>query len=234
MEGVRRKPGKTDSFTYDPRNPVPTHGGAVCCDPKIFPWGPDGSASGGEADGCAGVYQRAIEAGPGSDRADSRGAVRVDVGAGYGFHGQAGGRVSERGGAQSDGRHAADRAIGDGLDKGGAGASRAKVYPLDDRCRRDQQCVSAGALDSGGDFEQQFSALRPQSEHGPRRRGRDRAEEGAQTVYHGGNVSVAGGAAGGSGAGSVREGAVGGIDFAAGPRYGAKGSPVRSLTLPAR
>jgi putative CocE/NonD family hydrolase len=30
----------TDSFTYDPRNPVPTRGGAVCCDPKIFPWGP--------------------------------------------------------------------------------------------------------------------------------------------------------------------------------------------------
>jgi hypothetical protein len=29
-----------DSFTYDPRSPVPTRGGAVCCDPKIFPWGP--------------------------------------------------------------------------------------------------------------------------------------------------------------------------------------------------
>jgi putative CocE/NonD family hydrolase len=29
-----------DQFTYDPRNPVPTNGGAVCCDPKIFPWGP--------------------------------------------------------------------------------------------------------------------------------------------------------------------------------------------------
>jgi putative CocE/NonD family hydrolase len=29
-----------DSFVYDPRNPVPTVGGAVCCDPRIFPWGP--------------------------------------------------------------------------------------------------------------------------------------------------------------------------------------------------
>ncbi|MGI8991490.1 MAG: CocE/NonD family hydrolase [Bryobacteraceae bacterium] len=29
-----------DHFVYDPRNPVPTAGGAVCCDPKIFPWGP--------------------------------------------------------------------------------------------------------------------------------------------------------------------------------------------------
>jgi uncharacterized protein len=29
-----------DSFVFDPRNPVPTRGGAVCCNPKIFPWGP--------------------------------------------------------------------------------------------------------------------------------------------------------------------------------------------------
>lgn len=29
-----------DRFVYDPRNPVPTMGGAVCCNPRIFPWGP--------------------------------------------------------------------------------------------------------------------------------------------------------------------------------------------------
>lgn len=29
-----------DTFTYDPRDPVPTRGGAVCCNPKMFPWGP--------------------------------------------------------------------------------------------------------------------------------------------------------------------------------------------------
>jgi uncharacterized protein len=29
-----------DTFVYDPRNPVPTTGGAVCCDPRVFPWGP--------------------------------------------------------------------------------------------------------------------------------------------------------------------------------------------------
>ncbi len=29
-----------DSYTFDPHNPVPTLGGAVCCNPKIFPWGP--------------------------------------------------------------------------------------------------------------------------------------------------------------------------------------------------
>ncbi|MFB3830013.1 MAG: CocE/NonD family hydrolase [Bryobacteraceae bacterium] len=29
-----------DRFTYDPRNPVPTNGGAVCCSARVFPWGP--------------------------------------------------------------------------------------------------------------------------------------------------------------------------------------------------
>ena len=29
-----------DHFVYDPRNPVPTRGGAVCCNPQVFPWGP--------------------------------------------------------------------------------------------------------------------------------------------------------------------------------------------------
>jgi predicted acyl esterase len=31
---------RADTFTYDPRNPVPTTGGAVCCEPKLFPPGP--------------------------------------------------------------------------------------------------------------------------------------------------------------------------------------------------
>ena len=29
-----------DRFVFDPRDPVPTAGGAVCCNPKVFPWGP--------------------------------------------------------------------------------------------------------------------------------------------------------------------------------------------------
>jgi putative CocE/NonD family hydrolase len=29
-----------DRFAFDPRNPVPTAGGAVCCNPVTFPWGP--------------------------------------------------------------------------------------------------------------------------------------------------------------------------------------------------
>ncbi|MBI4873757.1 MAG: CocE/NonD family hydrolase [Acidobacteria bacterium] len=34
----RREP--PDRYAYDPRNPAPTQGGAVCCNPKTFPWGP--------------------------------------------------------------------------------------------------------------------------------------------------------------------------------------------------
>jgi hypothetical protein len=29
-----------DVFTFDPRDPAPTVGGAVCCNPRVFPWGP--------------------------------------------------------------------------------------------------------------------------------------------------------------------------------------------------
>lgn len=29
-----------DHYLYDPRDPVPTHGGPLCCNPAVFPWGP--------------------------------------------------------------------------------------------------------------------------------------------------------------------------------------------------
>jgi len=29
-----------DRFVFDPRDPVPTRGGPVCCNPRVFPWGP--------------------------------------------------------------------------------------------------------------------------------------------------------------------------------------------------
>jgi uncharacterized protein len=32
--------GAADTFVYDPRDPVPTAGGAICCDPRILPPGP--------------------------------------------------------------------------------------------------------------------------------------------------------------------------------------------------
>ncbi len=35
-----RRTDLPDSYKYDPKNPVPTLGGAICCNPKIFAWGP--------------------------------------------------------------------------------------------------------------------------------------------------------------------------------------------------
>ena len=35
-----RQRAPRDSFVYDPRDPPPTRGGAVCCNPDVFPWGP--------------------------------------------------------------------------------------------------------------------------------------------------------------------------------------------------
>jgi len=34
----RKEPA--DQFVFDPRNPVPTQGGPVCCNPAVFPWRP--------------------------------------------------------------------------------------------------------------------------------------------------------------------------------------------------
>jgi hypothetical protein len=32
--------GSRDRYEFDPRDPAPTRGGAVCCNPRVFPWGP--------------------------------------------------------------------------------------------------------------------------------------------------------------------------------------------------
>jgi len=41
--GLAGKPpaqSAADQYTYNPRDPVPTRGGSVCCNPRVFPWGP--------------------------------------------------------------------------------------------------------------------------------------------------------------------------------------------------
>lgn len=38
--GRSPRQAQPDRFEFDPRNPVPTTGGANCCNPKVFPWGP--------------------------------------------------------------------------------------------------------------------------------------------------------------------------------------------------
>jgi putative CocE/NonD family hydrolase len=40
LAGTAPKADAPDHFVYDPANPAPTRGGAVCCNPAVFPWGP--------------------------------------------------------------------------------------------------------------------------------------------------------------------------------------------------
>jgi putative CocE/NonD family hydrolase len=40
LEDAPRRRDTADRFTFDPHDPVPTRGGAVCCNPRVFPWGP--------------------------------------------------------------------------------------------------------------------------------------------------------------------------------------------------
>ncbi len=40
LEWRRPAHSSQDVFIYDPRTPVPTLGGAVCCNPRVLPWGP--------------------------------------------------------------------------------------------------------------------------------------------------------------------------------------------------
>ena len=40
LSPVPSRKSHSDRFTYDPRHPVPTRGGSVCCNFKVFPWGP--------------------------------------------------------------------------------------------------------------------------------------------------------------------------------------------------
>jgi hypothetical protein len=40
LENAPPRRAAADRFTFDPRDPVPTRGGSVCCNPNVFPWGP--------------------------------------------------------------------------------------------------------------------------------------------------------------------------------------------------
>jgi putative CocE/NonD family hydrolase len=40
LSRLTTRKARPDTFIYDPRNPVPTVGGAICCEPKILPPGP--------------------------------------------------------------------------------------------------------------------------------------------------------------------------------------------------
>ena len=165
-----------DRFVFDPQDPVPTAGGAVCCNPKVFPWGP--------------LDQRAVE-----QRRDvlvyTTAALRKDV--------EVIGPVRVVLYAATSARDTDFTAklvdvfpdgraqnLTDGilrlryrksLEKPEL-ARAGRDLQADDRRGRDRQRVPEGPSHPDGDFEQQFSALRPQSEYGRAGGGRDGAAQG--------------------------------------------------------
>jgi len=40
LQDKPQRKASPDRFVYDPLDPVPTTGGAICCNPKLLPWGP--------------------------------------------------------------------------------------------------------------------------------------------------------------------------------------------------
>jgi uncharacterized protein len=40
LQRTQPRGARPDQYVYDPANPAPTDGGAVCCNPRVFPWGP--------------------------------------------------------------------------------------------------------------------------------------------------------------------------------------------------
>ncbi len=146
-ERAKTVDSSTDSFTYDPRSPVPTRGGAVCCDPKIFPWGP--------------IDQRPVEkrkdvlvytSAPMKQDLEVTGPIRVVLYASTSALDTDFTAKLVDVFPNGEARNLTDGILRlryrDGLEKAEL-AEPGKVYPLRDRRRRDEQRVSRGARDPG-------------------------------------------------------------------------------------
>ncbi len=161
------KHAPADTFVYDPNKPVPTTGGAVCCNNRIFPWGPmDQRAvekrhdvlvyssrvlpSDVEVTGPIKVVLFASSTAPDTDFT----AKLVDV-----F-------------PTGEARNLTDGILRvryrDSLERPKL-MTPGEVYQPKYRRRCDKQCVSRGAPNPTRDFEQQFPAFRPKSEYRTRR-----------------------------------------------------------------
>ena len=156
------KPGHDsppDTFVYDPRNPAPTVGGAVCCTPEIFPWGPmDQRKVGRRSD--EGRARPPSTAPMVAGLLEVTGPIRVILYASSSaldiseLHGETGGCFSGWPGAQPY-RWNSARAVQEVARIPRADEIRRGV-PDDDRCGRDEQRVPRGASHPAGNFEQQF------------------------------------------------------------------------------
>ena len=164
-----------ERYEFDPANPVPTSGGATCCNPKLFAWGP--------------MDQRPVErrsdvlvfsTPPMREDLEVIGPVRVvllcrQLRAGYRLYGQISRRFSRWRSPQPDRRHFA-AALSRLARKTAARRPRPDLR-AEHRRRSHRQRVSERPSRAAGNIEQQFPALRPQSQHRPPHRRRDRPSQ---------------------------------------------------------
>ena len=165
-----------DRYVYDPRNPVPTRGGAVCCNPKVFQWGPM-DQRGLEGRGDVLVYTspplkrdlevtghiRVVLYASTTARDTDFTAKLVDV-----FPDGQARNLTRRHPAPALPRVAREARAG----------NAGRGLQADARGRRHQQRLPQGPPHPPGNFEQQLPALRPQPQYRPRHRGRNRTPQG--------------------------------------------------------
>ena len=140
-----------DNFTYDPKNPVPTIGGAICCEPTLLPPGPlDQTPVEGREDVL--VYTSPVLA----DDIEVTGPVRTVL------YVATSANDTDFTAKLVDVRAGREAAAGDGGDTAPAlpaltGAARVREtqpgIPGECRFRRDQLCVFGGAPHQAGGFE---------------------------------------------------------------------------------
>ena len=183
-----RKPSRTSILTIR-AIPVPTMGGAVCCDPKIFPWGPmdqrpvekrkdvlvytsDPLKQDLEVTGLVRVVLYASTSAPDTDFT----AKLIDVL------------------PTGEARNLTDGLLRvryrNGLEKAELGKP-GEIYPLTIDAGVTSNVFLAGTPHPGRDFQQQFPAVRSQSEYRPFSRGRNGVEEGAADYLSQPDLSVA-------------------------------------------
>ena len=159
---------RADQFTYDPHKPVPTIGGAVCCNPKIFAWGPM-DQRGVEKRADVLVYTSA----PLKRDLEVTGPVRVVLYASTSAPDTDFTAKLVDVFPNGEARNLTDGILRlryrDGLENAEL-AHPGEVYRSDHRCGRNQQRVPGRPFDPHRDLEQQFSAIRPQPEHRTRDR----------------------------------------------------------------
>ncbi len=97
--GFSTTPGRkqrSDLFTYDPKKPVPTRGGSICCNAAVFPSGPLRPAPHRAAARRPRLHRSSFEAAARNRRDRPSAALGFDERSGYGFHREAGGCRARR------------------------------------------------------------------------------------------------------------------------------------------